>query len=89
MIRPLPKKVMASLTPAESKKLEELVKKHKEAGVKMIEAQEAYTVADRSKKVSQKMLEKMAEKGMKAEFIAFGCMEKLTGYMEQLYKKYN
>lgn len=86
-IKPLSKKILASITTSEKKALDNLIKKHQQFGMEMILLQKNYTTSLRSKK-EEDILRKMADKGLKAEYETFQAMEKLHKYMNLLHKKY-
>jgi|Laugresbdmm110dd_1035094.scaffolds.fasta_scaffold00008_8 uncharacterized protein (UPF0210 family) len=86
-IKPLSKKILASITTSEKKTLNNLIKNHQQLGMEMILLQTNYTAATRSKK-EENILRKMADKGFKAEYETFQAMEKLHKYMNLLHKKY-
>ena len=86
MVKQLPTAVVASLTPAEAKKLKLLREKHAALGAIMIDAQAKYTTTVRQQ---EKESRRLADKGFAAEARTLKALDALLGFQEALKKKYS
>ena len=92
--KPLPKAVMAKMTPSENKTLETLEKNFTKTGDEMKEAQAAASQAMRKEMAAGHVGKRSApvqlliNKGFKAEFLAFKAADALRDYKDAMRAKY-
>ena len=94
MAKPLPKSVLGKMTLSEQKKLATLEKKYDTTGNEMKEAQSAAGKAMRKEMAAGHVgkrsapVQRLINKGFKAEFVAFKAADALRDYKEEMQKKY-
>ena len=89
--KPLPKAVLAKMSPAEQKKLTALEEKSTSLGAEMEKAQSAASAAMRKENSSVKRsaaVQNLINKGFKAEFFAFKAGDAVRAYKESMRTKY-
>jgi len=90
----LPKAVIAKMTPSENKKLETLEKNFTKTGDEMKEAQAAASQAMRKEMAAGHVgkrsapVQRLINKGFKAEFLAFKAADALRDYKDAMRVKY-
>jgi hypothetical protein len=89
MLKPLAKNIISKMSLSEKKKLDNLQEKYKKTGDEMLEAQAAASVAMRKEVKRSAAVQKLINKGFKAEFLAFKVADELKAYKEVMTKKYN
>jgi hypothetical protein len=90
--KPLPKTVLAKMSPAEQKKLIALEEKSSSLGAEMEKAQAVAGAAMRKEDPSAKRsaaVQSLINKGFKAEFFAFKAGDAVRAYKETMRTKYS
>ena len=85
--KPLPKAVLAKMSPAEHKKLDSLQKKSDDLGTEMVEAQRSASIAMRKEDQSGHT-KRLINMGFKKEFFAFKAADSLRSFKDDMRKKY-
>ena len=92
--KPLPKAVLAKMSPAEHKKLAALQKKSDDLGTEMDEAQRLASIAMRKEDQSghtgkpSAPVQRLINMGFKKEFFAFKAADSLRSFKDDMRKKY-
>jgi hypothetical protein len=92
--KPLPKTVLAKMSPAEHKKLAALQKKSDDLGEEMVEAQHIASVAMRKEDQSghtgkpSAPVQRLINMGFKKEFFAFKAADSLRSFKDDMRTKY-
>jgi hypothetical protein len=92
--KPLPKAVLAKMSPAEHKKLDSLQKKSEDLGKEMVIAQSAASIAmmkeDDSGHVGKPSasVQRLINKGFKVEFFAFKAADSVRDFKNNMRTKY-
>jgi hypothetical protein len=85
--KPLPKAVLAKMSPAEHKKLAALQKKSDDLGTEMDEVQRSASIAMRKEDQSGHT-KRLINMGFKKEFFAFKAADSLRSFKDDMRKKY-
>jgi len=91
---PLPSRITSKMNSTENKKLANLEAKYAKTGDEMLAAQHSATIAMR-KEIKEKgdgyrsvRVQKLIDKGFKAEFAAFKAADELAAYKERMRNRY-
>ena len=86
--KPLPKAVLAKMSPAEHKKFASLQKKSDDLGVEMEEAQRTASIAMRKEDSSGHTVQRLINIGFRKEFYAFKAADSLREFKDSMRKLY-
>ena len=91
---PLPSRIISKMDSSEKKKLANLEAKYAKTGDEMLAAQHTATIAMR-KEIKEKgdgyrsvRVQKLIDKGFKAEFLAFKAADELAAYKKSMRNRY-